>query len=148
MIELRDATDSDLELILAWRNNPLIWQGFYTQRKPLTWEEHFSWWRSRRNWHEFIIVYDHRDVGVLTLGQLDHWSPEIGYAVGEVLLWGKGVGKEAVRLACEWLIKKNYKYTHTTVIKTNERSIRLLKSLGFKYLGEAREGESWYQMKF
>lgn len=148
MIYLRKAVEADLPLIMAWRNNPLVYQGFYAQRQSLKWEEHYSWWMSRnKDWREFIIVFEDRDVGVVTLGQLDHWSPEIGYFVGETTLWGQGVGKEAVRLGLEWLKEYGREYCHTTVLKDNLRSIRLLRSLGFKYLGQARENEIWMQKK-
>ena len=102
MILLRDANKSDLPLIMAWRSNPLIYQGFYQQTEPLRWEEHLAWWESRnKDWREFIIVLvedtEMRDVGVVTIGQLDHWSPEAGVLLGEVSLWGKGIGTQAVR---------------------------------------------------
>jgi len=166
---LREATETDLELMMAWRSNPLVYQGFYTQDKPLTWEEHLNWWRSRnKDWRTFIILIQdqmtHADisyedglwrkrcVGVVNVGQLDHWSPEVGYYVGEVTLWGKGIGKEAVRLALEWIKNYGKDHTHITGIHTtipdnNEKSIRLIKSLGFEYLGPARPGESWWQKK-
>lgn len=150
MIFLRKATDSDLPIIMAWRSNPLLFSGFYTQTTPLSWEEHLKWWQSRnKDWRHFIIVLVEdmimRDVGVVTVGQLDHWSPEIGYFVGEVSLWGKGVGKKAVSLALDWLKEKGYKYAHTTAPTSNIRSIKLLEGLGFKYLGKAREKEQWMQ---
>jgi len=137
---------------MAWRSNPLIFQGFYSQKEPLTWEEHIEWWHSRnQDWRMFIICLkeetDIREIGLVSIGQLDHWSPEIGYFIGEISLWGKGYGGEAVKLACEWLKTKGKQYTHTTILDNNERSIRLIKSLGFEYLGKARKEESWYQKK-
>lgn len=152
MIFLRNATEADLPLIMAWRNQEKVYQSFYTQRQPLTWEEHYSWWQSRnKDWREFLIVLvegtQERDIGIVTIGQLEHWSPEIGYALGEVSLWGRGYGKEAVKLACDWLRMMDKEYCHTTIKDDNLRSIRLIKSLGFKKLGKAREGESWYQRK-
>ena len=143
-ILLRDAQYHDLELIMAWRSTPLIYEGFYTQNRPLTWEEHTNWWNSRnKDWRNFIIIYELRKVGSLTIGQLDHWSPEIGYLIGEVTLWGKGIGREAVKLALQYIKDYGKDYCHTTVLKNNERSLRLLGSLGFKILGDAREGEFW-----
>jgi len=134
--------------MLAWRSNPDIYQGFVTQNSPLFWEEHIAWWQSRpETWRSFIILYEGRPVGVVTIGQLEHWSPEIGYYIGEVSLWGKGLGKEAVSLALQWLKEHGKHYAHTTILDNNKRSIKLVKSLGFKWLGKARDGESWYQIK-
>jgi len=148
MILLRFATEADLPLMLAWRSQEKVYQGFYTQREPLKWEEHIHWFKGRnQDWVTFIIIYETRPVGVVVIGQLDHWSPEIGYYVGEVSLWGKGIGKEAVKSALSWIKSGGKEYAHTTILDNNKRSISLIKSLGFKKFGKAREGESWYQRK-
>jgi RimJ/RimL family protein N-acetyltransferase len=139
---LRKATDDDLELIMAWRSNPLVYEGFYSQTAPLTWEEHIIWWYSRnQDWHQFIILADGHDIGVVTIVQCDNWSPEIGFYIGEVSLWGKGYGSRAVGLAEEWLKEKGYVQTHTTVKEDNKRAISLLKHRGWKRAGNARKGE-------
>ena len=148
MLELKLATDNDLELVMAWRSNPDIYAGFYTQKKPLEWGEHIRWWRSRNHdWREFIIWLDTRRIGVVSIGQLDHWSPEIGYFIGETSLWHQGYGKEAVKLTLAWLKEYGKEYCHTTVLKHNSHSISLLISLGFEVLGKAREGELWLTKK-
>ena len=151
MIFLQEATETDLPLMMAWRSNPLIYEGFYTQTKSLTWEEHIKWWESRYNWKSFIVCLllnnRIRKIGVVTLGQLDHWNPEIGFYIGEVSLWGQGYGKEAVALGVEWLKEHGYTATHTTVKKDNKGSLKLLQSLGFEITNEAREGEVWLHCK-
>jgi RimJ/RimL family protein N-acetyltransferase len=146
MLYLREIKDDDLELTMAWRN--LTYQNaYYSQKSHINWQEHYAWNKSRKNWKTFIAVFVEdtieRRVGVVTIGQLDHWSPEIGYYVGETTLWGKGVGKGIVTLGLNWLVRNGYKHVHTTVLETNERSLRLLKSLGFEVMGKAREGEVW-----
>ena len=152
MLFLRKANEADLPLIMSWRSNPLVYQGFYSQRKPLEWAEHYQWWESRnKDWREFIIVLIEgthmREIGIVTIGQLDHWSPEIGFFIGEVSLWGRGIGKKAVSLGLDWLKEYGKEYCHTTILDDNKRSIRLIKSLGFTRLGKARENESWYQKR-
>ncbi len=143
-LSLREATQNDLPLMMAWRNQVQVYSGFYTQHEPLRWEEHLNWFNSRnKDWRTFIIMYEDRPVGVVTIGQLDHWCPEIGFYVGEVALWGKGIGKEAVRLGLDWIRQYGREYCHTTVKKDNKRAIRLLESLGFQQCGVAREGEVW-----
>ena len=146
---LRDASDSDLPLLLAWRNNPLVWEGTYTQKKCLHWEDHKAWWLSRNQDHRsFMVLFvngtEIRPVGVLHISPLDYWSPEIGIIIGEVSLWDSGVGTEAFRLGCEWLKEQGYKWTSTTVLKSNKGAIRMLKKLGFKHTCEARKGELRY----
>jgi len=147
---IRDAHRGDLPLMMSWRSNPLLYLGFYSQQNPLTWEEHTDWFSHRnKDWRTFIVLVQVdtslREVGVVTIGQLDSWSPEIGYYIGELSLWGKGVGKKAVELAMDWLRARDYKYVHTTVLKDNTRSIGLLKACGFKYACEARKGEERWE---
>ena len=147
-IYLRPITETDYALTMAWRSNSLVYEGFYSQKKPLSWDEHISWIRARnQDWRNFIVVYNDRPVGVVTITQLDHWSPEIGCYIGEVSLWGQGVGKRAVELAMQYIKASGKEYCHTTVLKSNRRALRLLESLGFKEMGAAREGEVWLTRK-
>ena len=148
---LREVTDNDMELILAWRSSPLVYQSLYSQRGPLTWEEHYKWWKSRYNWKRWIIqVNDNettRDVGCVNFGQLDSWKPQVGIFIGEVTLWGKGIAKEALTLALEWLREQSYIRIWTTILKDNFRSIKLFEGLGFKKIGEGRPGEWEYELR-
>jgi len=143
-IRLRLAREEDYPLTMAWRSNPLVYKGFYQQEEPLIWEGHIAWYGSRnKDWRSFIVIYEERPVGCITIGQLDHWQPEIGWYIGEVSLWGKGVGREAVNLGLEYLKSLGYESCHTTILKDNMRSLQLAKSLGFKESGDARDGEIW-----
>jgi len=145
---LREATESDLELIMAWRSNPVIYEGFYSQIKSLTWEEHLNWWETQnKDAKVFIVIFEGRKVGVVRVNCLSHWAPEIGWYIGEVSLWGKGIGKEAVRLGLDYIKSQGKEYARTTILDSNERGIRLAKSLGFEKLSKAREKESWWQIK-
>lgn len=126
----------------------MVYEGFYTQTKPLQWGEHEYWFSTRnQDWRTFIIEYNERPVGVVTIGQLDHWNPEIGYYIGEVSLWNCGVGTHAVSLAMDYLERNGYEYCHTTVLKDNKTSLKLLEKLGFSVMGDAREGEIWLTRK-
>uniref|UniRef100_A0A6M3KUM5 Putative acetyltransferase n=1 Tax=viral metagenome TaxID=1070528 RepID=A0A6M3KUM5_9ZZZZ len=164
-VNLREASGRDLSLMLAWRNHPDVYQGFYTQprrEQPLiSWQEHCEWWCDRpTTWRSFIIedilsseegdalgMYT-RPVGVLNIGQLEHWSPEIGYYIGNPLDWGKGYATEAVKHAMKFIKELLHRdYCHTTVKVDNIISRKLLENLGFTVLGDAREGEVWYTKK-
>ena len=153
MVYLRLATESDLPLMMAWRSNPAIYEkGCYTQKKPLEWAEHWVWWQSRGRWWKFFIVmytegiYPERPVGVVNFGQLDNWNPELNYYLGEVSLWGKGIGRVALQEGLIWLGKHGYCAVHTTVVDGNERSINVLKSLGFRATMPARKGETRWDL--
>jgi len=149
-IEFREVCKDDYPLTMAWRSNPDIFQGFYQQKAPLTWERHIAWYASRnKDWRNFMAIYDGRPVGVITIGQLDHWEPEIGVYVGEVTLHGKGIGTAMVQKAIEWLQEYTLDHSHiqsihTTILDTNLASIKLFHKCGFRRVAVAREGESWY----
>lgn len=146
-MRLRPLTEADYPLTMAWRSNPLVYGGFYSQTRPLLWEEHIAWIKARnQDWRNLIIVYEDRPVGVITICQLDHWEPEVGIYIGEVSLWGQGVGKEAVMQGLEYIKSQGKQSCHTTILKSNERALRLAKSLGFKKAGDAREGEVWLRL--
>jgi RimJ/RimL family protein N-acetyltransferase len=170
-IELRPANEYDYPIIFAWRNNLDIYKGFYSQKGALVWEDHVKWFRSRnQDWRTFIILYkeddkkgfydnalwyvqyEHRPVGVVTLGQLDNWTGEVGYYLGELTLMGKGVGTEAVRQAIEYCkeyskLHPHLTHIHTTIKYDNIASIKLIEKLGFKHMCEAREGEGRWERK-
>lgn len=146
-VMLREATDNDMELVLAWRNNPLVWKGLYgqsTENRPLTWKEHLAWWDSHKHWKKFIIQVDNKDVGWLYISLLDYWSPEIGLGIGEISYWGKGVGRTALILAHDSIRGEGYRFTHTTILNSNVRSIKLFQSVGYNSGPESRPGEKWY----
>ena len=139
-IKLRDAKDQDMELVMAWRSNPLIYKDFHIQQGPLSFEEHLDWWKSQKNWRQWIVVYGEgnytRDVGKVDVRYLETDCPEVSYFIGELPLWGKGVGTQAVKLALEWLGDNGYKKACAKVLEDNERSKRLLTNLGFKLTNE------------
>ena len=91
-IRLRLIQKEDYPLTLAWRSNPEIFRGFYQQsqsQKAVVWDEHVQWYESRNvDWRNFIVVFEDRPAGVVTIGQLDNWEPEIGVYIGELGLWG------------------------------------------------------------
>ena len=132
-----------MTLLLAFRNNKLVWEGTYSQRKPILWQDHYIWWKSRQDHKMLCVVVVEDDfarvVGFLSISPLTYWSPEIGIIMGE-----KGYGTEAFGLGLKWLEERDYKYTSTTVLNTNKPMIHILKKLGFKRTCEARKGESRY----
>ena len=103
---IRQVTDSDLELLMAWRSNPLIYKFFYIQKEPLKWEEHYSWWISRNNRIDWMILIEEsniaRRVGSVNISQLDTDNPEVGVFIGELFLWGKNIGRYSVLHMLKW----------------------------------------------
>ena len=107
MILLRNVTSDDLELMLAWRNNPIVYEGFYEQgyqkKGHIVWEEHFRFWTEQmtnncENWKSWIIRYENRNIGVVWVLKSSSAAPETGIYIGEVTLHGQGIGKGVLSL--------------------------------------------------
>lgn len=148
-IMIRQVTDSDLELLMAWRSNPLIYKFFYIQKEPLKWDEHYSWWISRENRIDWMILIEEsnivRRIGSVNVSQLDTDNPEIGVFIGELCLWGKHIGRYLVLRVLKWLKNMEYKRTHVRILENNFGSIKLFESLGFKKSKKGRVGEWIYE---
>lgn len=87
--------ESDLELILSWRSNPMIYKWFKIQKEPLLWSNHFAYWQDRSDGEDYIIIYNNRKVGLISFNAVDFTS-KISIMIGEVSLWGEGIGKKAL----------------------------------------------------
>jgi RimJ/RimL family protein N-acetyltransferase len=88
----------DLELVLAWRSNPDVYRHFHQQDGPLDWESHVTWYETRgSDRHDFVIHYDGRRVGVVSLDSDD----EVGIYLGDVSARGNGIATRAIRWLCD-----------------------------------------------
>ena len=149
-VYLRQVHDGDLPLIMAWRNIEKVFAGFYEQNSPLKWQEHINWWKSRHDREDWVVMIEEdgvqRGVGVVNVSGLGTKLPSVGIYIGEVTLWGKKIGSKAVELAVKWLSKKGYKGGQANIMKDNIASIKMFESLGFKWIGEGREGEWLYRL--
>jgi len=155
-VSLRKVRSWDLPLMLAWANNSKIWEYLPTSRKGenLTWEDHYSWWRSRtgdrQDW--MIMVrwegFSYRPVGVVHVTELQSEVPEVGLYIGETTLWGQGIGKEALRLLLSGFRNSRPK-VRAVIHPHNKRSVALFTGLGFVKTGKAegeRKGQECYEV--
>jgi len=151
-VSLQELRDTDLPLLLAWAHIKEIWTYLPTSRagENLTWESHFGWWRSREDRMDWMIrvnldAYGPRPVGVVIANLR---SSEIGLYLGEVTLWGKGIGKEALRLGTLRMFHMEHKVIVAVIHPDNLRSIKLFTGLGFRKVGKARGGQDEYRLDF
>ena len=157
IVNLRDLREEDLPLLLAWAHISPIWDYLPTTRKSekLTWGKHNEWFYSKRgirlDW--MIMVEDKywksRPVGVVHVVDTDKPYPEIGLYIGEMGLWGKGAGKDALGLGIREMERyPHVEGLHAVIHPENKRSIRLFTSLGFKKIGESRKEQDLYEYTF
>ncbi|WP_425494454.1 GNAT family N-acetyltransferase [Natronosalvus halobius] len=131
---------NDLELLLAWRSFPEIYEHFRKQDGPLSWEEHLNWFQSRdENRYDFIIHYEGRRVGSISLNSED----EVGIFIGEHSAQGYGVATSALR----WLCDRFDDHTPLTANVSNEntQSMQLFSRCGFE---KQAENGDWVKLQY
>jgi RimJ/RimL family protein N-acetyltransferase len=138
-VSLREAEEDDLELLMAWRSNPMVYQHFTIQNQPLTWEEHLRWWLTRKHRRDWMVLLNDggrvRSVGSANASRLNEQVPEVGLYIGESTLWGKGVGRDALTQVLIRLARDGYSHCWAGIQAGNDRSRRLFERLGFRLVG-------------
>ncbi len=128
---------SDLELVLAWRSNPEIYQHFRRQDGPLDWSEHVTWYESRSpDRHDFVIHYEDRRVGVVSLDADD----EVSIYLGDFSAYGCGVATASLGWLCDRLEQRAP--LKAEIHDENDASKRLFERCGFQK--DDRDG-AWLQ---
>jgi RimJ/RimL family protein N-acetyltransferase len=140
-MDLKELTENDLELILAWRNNPKIFQYFSQQNDLISWNDHFNWFKTRKNRKDWIIIHHDRKIGLVNLSKLNEKRPEIGIYIGEMDLWGKGLATQAVKLAIDWLKNNGYNCVIAHTQKDNIASNKLWINTGFKEINNPNKND-------
>ncbi|MGQ3330756.1 GNAT family N-acetyltransferase [Halorubrum sp. FL23] len=139
-ISIRPLSWKDLELVLAWRSNPEIYQHFRLQEGPLNWSEHVKWYESRdSDRHDFIIRYLNRRVGGVSIDSTD----EIGIYLGDFSAHGHGVATTALKWACARFSDRTPLLAE--IHEKNEASQRLFERCGFK---KTSENDSWLKYSY
>lgn len=126
-LSYRPVEPADLELLLGWRSNPLVYEHFRSQDEPLDWGSHLSWFGSRsEERRDYLIQYQGRGVGSVFL------TPDsfVGVYIGEVDLWGEGIGEAAVSWVCD---KHEREAFFAEIHEDNEASRRLFEECGFTH---------------
>ncbi|HLF06712.1 MAG TPA: GNAT family protein [Thermoplasmata archaeon] len=87
-----------------------------------------------------------RHIGNCGLHELDMSSRHamLGIAIGEKACWGKGYGREAVRLLCDFGFNVLGLHSiHLTVFGFNVRGIKAYEAVGFRESGRLREARRY-----
>ncbi len=85
-------------------------------------------------------IDDDRLVGFCHLAEIDlpNQRCKLGIVIGERMSWGKGFGREALSSLIQQGFERGITRVVGEVYATNERSVRLCKSLGFALEGTLR----------
>jgi [ribosomal protein S5]-alanine N-acetyltransferase len=139
-IELRSLTLSDYEVVLNWRND----EDFCSANgwdNNISDERMYEWWSGCVNdvRNDFIrkgIELDGRFVGYVDLAYITGNSAELGIAIGNSGLWGKGIGFTSAKRMIEYASRELGLSSLTAEThETNYRSRKMLEKLGFKEIG-------------
>jgi RimJ/RimL family protein N-acetyltransferase len=146
---LRRPEPADLEALYEQKNDPEIaaMLGGFTLGYAMT---------DLRDWLEFHRKRDDeiiwaviereskRCVGHVGLYQIDYRirMAEFAIMLGDRTVWGRGLGRDCTRFALGFGFNElNLNRIHLSVLATNERAIRLYRSLGFQDDGLLRQAQ-------
>jgi RimJ/RimL family protein N-acetyltransferase len=133
-VRISPIDSSDLELVLAWRSNPLVYRYSRHQDGPLDWETHINWFESREpDRHDFMIRFDGRRVGVVSLDTTDH----VSIYLGDINATGQGVATAALQWICQRFEERAPLYAE--IHSENDESEKLF--LRCDFVQKARDGE-------
>ncbi len=143
MLTLRDMITDDLDPVATWRSDPTV--NCYLSDRLKTRPEVESWFErvkaKPKVWVK-VIMYLDSPVGYAAVESIDEQSRkcEIAMVIGEVSVWGKGIGTSVSRTMLDYAFRELHLHrVVAVVIRGNERSERMIKWLGFVYEGSMRE---------
>jgi len=136
-INLRPLTMDDYPTVLNWSKDDAFCSanGWAKDRSP---DELFKWWNNCINMasNDLIrmgIELHKRLIGYADFACIKDQTAELGIAIGESSLWGKGIGHRAALCMIEYGVSELgiaifYAETH----ESNVRSRKMLEKIGFK----------------
>lgn len=142
-VKLKCITESDLEMILNWRNQDSIRKVMYTSRL-ISFDEHVRWFQQLQNnpsSHSLLFYYDNRPFGVVNINRinLNNLTCDWGFYIGEKMA-PKGLGTILGYKALEYIFEQlQMRKVCAEVLNYNEASIHFHKKLGFLQEGSLRE---------
>jgi RimJ/RimL family protein N-acetyltransferase len=98
--------------------------------------------RGGRDGSSFVIEADNKCIGQCALFNFNETARtcELGITIGDQAYWGKGYGKEAIRLLLEYAFRYcNYRKVWLHAHDNNARAIRAYQECGFVEEGRLRE---------
>jgi RimJ/RimL family protein N-acetyltransferase/O-antigen/teichoic acid export membrane protein len=148
-LSLRAATSADAELLLGWRNDPLI-RAVSRRPDPVAPEEHGRWLHGvleNPSRELFIAEYEGAPVGQVRLDRLDGSLWEISVALGPEAR-GRGLGRATITEAVAALREHEKGVAVVAFIRPdNEASIATFTAAGFKPTDE-RDAEGLVRYVF
>jgi len=148
-VVLRPTRKGDIELLLKWYNDPEIIQNIIHRHLPFCQEAAEEWIRQLGlSKKEMLLVIEVKKndasipIGIAGISHIN-WKDRNASGsiiIGEKEYWGKGIGAELAELFLDYCFNElNLHRISTSVISTNERSLKLHQKLGFVVEGRIKE---------
>ena len=144
-VSLRDFRPDDAEAAHRWFNDEQVTADLVGSRDSFTLEDAQGWVDRARDASQdrkWAITIDGADdaVGFVALFGLGRETgPELAVLVGEPTAWGKGVAREAERLACVQAFTEHGAHRiHAEIPATNVAAQKVVTFLGFQREGVMR----------
>lgn len=148
VVRLREIKNSDLPLFLKWwKDKELIklTSGIYEKDEKVLRGYFLGMLNSKEDKH-FIIKYNSKSVGNISLTHKNKNTFEINIVIGEKKYWGKGIGAESIKKVLEIAFNKGgYEKAYIEVRPENKRAIELYEFCGFKKIGVKNYPKNKYQ---
>lgn len=148
--QLRNIKDSELELMLSWRNAPVVRANMYTNHE-ITMQEHLAWWEKtkKREDHQYFMYQDQDSaLGIVGFTEIDHKNSNCSWAFYAAPDAPRGTGSKMEFLAIEHVfVQLNLHKLYCEVLAFNSPVIKLHQKFGFQVEGIFREqhlGENGY----
>ncbi len=143
LIDLLPLNSKHVDLYSKWENDPKV-RKYARTEIPITVEESKKYLELDKGRTRTRIMFeiwhkkDKKPIGFCEFDEI-YWSyriAHIGYLIGEIEYWGKGIGTELVKLLLEYGFKElNLHKIVVDVVVPNVSSIRCLEKNGFKLEG-------------
>ncbi|MBR6019157.1 MAG: GNAT family N-acetyltransferase [Lachnospiraceae bacterium] len=142
-VRLRPIKDEDTDLIVRWRNNPVIRSQFIF-RELFSSEMHRRWLSEKvytGSVIQYIIEVEKNPIGSIYLRDvnLKNESGEFGIFIGEIGYHGKGYGTIATKMFVKYCFELGFHRIFLRVLDTNAAAQRSYIKAGFEYEGTARD---------
>lgn len=146
-IKIRPIAEEDFNTVLGWRQDEDFCKAndWESNRREELWE----WWLNCVNntSEDFLrlgIECNEKLIGYIDLSSIKGNTAELGIAIGDSGLWGKGIGQHAALLAMDYGSESlGITAFDAETHQDNLRSRKMLEKLGFKEI--SREGFEEYQ---
>lgn len=140
--EIRDIRDTELELMLSWRNAPSARQNMYT-RHVISLEEHLGWWDKTKvdsRHRYFMYAYESKPFGIVGFNNIDTVNKNSSWAFYASPDAPRGTGSRMEFLALDHAFDNlSLHKLFCEVLAFNEPVIKLHKKFGFEVEGVFKE---------